>query len=162
MKARTKDVENGTAPKNAGCFRSVVGVGLGLALGAGYVSRRHALPPLLPALGYAAVGVPIVGGFVLDLVGGRRPGPWPADERAPRAAVLLGFAILALFALPRDLRERRSGRLAERQAAEWLRDQPHTSGAVAAGQLRHTMALTLSAEESASPRMPGPLPVTEK
>ncbi len=29
-----KDVENGTAPKSAGCLRSVVGVGLGLALGA--------------------------------------------------------------------------------------------------------------------------------
>ena len=28
------DVENGTAPKSAGCLRSVVGVGFGLALGA--------------------------------------------------------------------------------------------------------------------------------
>ena len=29
-----KDVEDGTAPKRAGCLRSVVGIGLGLALGA--------------------------------------------------------------------------------------------------------------------------------
>jgi hypothetical protein len=29
-----KDVENDTAPESAGCLRSVVGVGLGLALGA--------------------------------------------------------------------------------------------------------------------------------
>ena len=29
-----KDVENGTAPKSGGCLRSVVGMGLGLALGA--------------------------------------------------------------------------------------------------------------------------------
>jgi hypothetical protein len=34
MEAMMKDVENGTAPKSAGCLRSVVGVGLGLALGA--------------------------------------------------------------------------------------------------------------------------------
>jgi hypothetical protein len=112
----------------------------GLALGAGYVSRRHALPPLLPALGYAAVGVPMVGGFLLDLLGGRgsrpRPGPRSADARSFRSAAVLGFALIALVALPRDLRERRSGRLAERQAAEWLRDHPHESGAVSAGQLR--------------------------
>jgi hypothetical protein len=34
MEAMMKDVENGTAPKSAGCLRSVVGVGLGLTLGA--------------------------------------------------------------------------------------------------------------------------------
>jgi hypothetical protein len=30
----SKDRENGTAPKGAGCLKSFVGVGLGLALGA--------------------------------------------------------------------------------------------------------------------------------
>ncbi len=33
MEAMTKDVADGTAPKSAGCLKSVVGVGLGLALG---------------------------------------------------------------------------------------------------------------------------------
>ena len=33
METVTKDVENGTAPRDAGCLKSVVGVGLGLALG---------------------------------------------------------------------------------------------------------------------------------
>jgi hypothetical protein len=108
----------------------------GLALGAGYVSRRHALPPLLPTLGYAALGLPIAGGFLLDLWEGRRAGPGLAAGRRLRASALLGFAIFLLFALPRDLRERRSGRLAHRQAAEWLRGEPHDRGAVAAGRLR--------------------------
>ncbi|MBW2272619.1 MAG: glycosyltransferase family 39 protein [Deltaproteobacteria bacterium] len=117
----------------AGCYGLVL---FGLALGAGYVSRRHALPPLLPALGYAAVGVPIVGGILLDLGRGRRPAPRPAGGGRYRAAALLGFAIILLFAVPRDLRERRSSSLGQRRAAEWLREQPHTSGAVAAGHLR--------------------------
>ena len=34
MKAMTNDREKETAPKGAGCSRSVVGMGLGLALGA--------------------------------------------------------------------------------------------------------------------------------
>ena len=34
MEAMMKDGENATVPKSAGCLRSVVGVGLGLALGA--------------------------------------------------------------------------------------------------------------------------------
>jgi hypothetical protein len=34
MEAVVKDVEDGTAPESAGCIKSVVGVGLGLALGA--------------------------------------------------------------------------------------------------------------------------------
>jgi hypothetical protein len=34
MEAKKKDGESRTAPKSAGCLKSVVGVGLGLALGA--------------------------------------------------------------------------------------------------------------------------------
>jgi hypothetical protein len=34
MEAAMEDVANDAAPKSAGCLRSVVGVGLGLALGA--------------------------------------------------------------------------------------------------------------------------------
>jgi len=130
---RSYSLRDGYVAAIAGCYGLVL---FALALSAGYVSRRHALPPLLPALGYAAVGVPIVGGFVRDLLGGRVRGPRPRDEKSLRVAAVIGFVIISLIALPRDLRERRSGRLAERQAAEWLRDHPHTRGAVAAGQLR--------------------------
>ena len=34
MEAVMKEVEDSTAPKSAGCLKSAVGVGLGLALGA--------------------------------------------------------------------------------------------------------------------------------
>jgi 4-amino-4-deoxy-L-arabinose transferase-like glycosyltransferase len=107
-----------------------------LALGAGYVSRRHGLPPLLPALGYAALAVPIVGGFLLELLRRWRPAAASPGGNERRNAAILGFAIILLFLVPRDLRERRSERLAERRAAEWLREQPHAEGPVAAGRLR--------------------------
>ncbi|MCZ6464458.1 MAG: glycosyltransferase family 39 protein, partial [Proteobacteria bacterium] len=69
-----------------------------LAFGAGYVSRRHTLPPLLPLLGYAALGTVLVGEWAT--AGLARLGFAPA--RANRGgvgrgglAVVLGLALVA-------------------------------------------------------------------
>ena len=117
---------------------------LALVLNAGYVSRRHVFAPLLPLLGYAAVGVPVVGRALLAVLqrlagggvaaAGEGPGASPAPSEARPA--LVGMALIVLLALPADLAARRTDRLAVRQAAEWLRAQPEESGAVAAGRLR--------------------------
>jgi hypothetical protein len=105
----------------------------GLALGAGYVSRRHVLPPLTVALGYAAVGVPIVGSWIAS--GGRRA--LRVTGRPPAwLAAALGAMLVIGIAAPKVLKPRRVERLAEKRAAEWLRDQPHHGGAVAAKKLR--------------------------
>jgi len=101
---------------------------LALGLTAGYVSRRHALPPLVPAVGYAAVGL----WAAADLLAARAPGRL-RRARAPLTAVLVAAALLLL---PADLRPRRAERLAERRAAEWLRARPELAGPVAAGRLR--------------------------
>ena len=117
-----------------------------LVLNAGYVSRRHVLAPLLPLLGYAAVGVPVLGRAALAcwrrLAGGgggtatalEHTGSARAHSEARPA--LIGLAILVLLALPSDLAARRVDRLAVRHAAEWLRAQPDGPSTVAAGRLR--------------------------
>jgi len=101
----------------------------GLTLNVGYLSRRHVLPPLLPLLGYAAVGLGIVGGALVSgaaRVLGRRP----SLHRAWGTAV--GLSIVLLVGLPKGLSPHRVERVAERRAAEWLRGQEPRVGAVAA------------------------------
>ncbi|MGH0034813.1 MAG: glycosyltransferase family 39 protein [Myxococcota bacterium] len=104
-----------------------------LALGAGYVSRRHALPPLVPLMGYAASGLVFGVGWMVSRLGltGRAAGP----ARSWLAPLVIA-ALLAAAWGPRDLAPRRLDRLAERRAAEWLRDGDHDPGPVAAGRLR--------------------------
>ena len=102
----------------------------GLAFGSGYVSRRHALPPISLALGYVALGLPIVGSWLVARLGrqGRAAPPW--------LAVAVGTALVVGIAAPKVLQQRREDRLAERRAAEWLQSQPERTGAVAARKLR--------------------------
>lgn len=90
----------------------------GLALHAGYLSRRHVLPVLAGFCGYAALGVPVLGrGLVAAwrrVV--RRPG-----EVGRRAAVTVGLLVFAVTTLGVQLSPRREDKLARRLAAEWLR-----------------------------------------
>lgn len=104
-----------------------------LVWSAGYVSRRHALPPLVPVFGYAASGLVLAADWASRRV--RRT--LEADvAAAPWAAVLAAVLLLALAWGPRDLAPRRMDRLAERRAAEWVRTSTLGPGAVAAGRPR--------------------------
>jgi hypothetical protein len=51
-------------------------------------------------------------------------------------ALAVGLALVLTLSLAKALRLDRSGRMAERQAAEWLAARPHLTGAVAAESAR--------------------------
>lgn len=94
------------------------------ALGAtaGYVSTRHALPPLLLSFGYLALGARALGELALGALA--RVVPSNArrallDRRGTLGAALAVAVAAALF-LPRDVAARRLDRVAERRAAEWV------------------------------------------
>ncbi|HTF35240.1 MAG TPA: glycosyltransferase family 39 protein [Myxococcota bacterium] len=106
---------------------------LGLALHYGYLSRRHALPPLALTFGYAALGVPVLGHTLVSL-GGRLF----RAKATPRPRLALGLGLLCLLApsLGKELRPRDHAGLAERRAAEWLRTEGLAPGPVAASKDR--------------------------
>jgi 4-amino-4-deoxy-L-arabinose transferase-like glycosyltransferase len=100
---------------------------VGLAMNVGYLSTRHALPPISLLLGYAACGI----APWARLLGRRRHRPLAWGTVA--AAVLLVAAGIAIYRTSRsnDLDE-----LAERRAAEWLRAEVGDAGPVAARKRR--------------------------
>jgi 4-amino-4-deoxy-L-arabinose transferase-like glycosyltransferase len=105
-----------------------------LAMNSGYVSRRHALPPLVLLLGYAGLGSVVFCGALVDAwsrLSSRRP---HAGREA--AALATATVLIAAMWLPRDLRSRRDERLAERLAAEWLRAEDPEVQSIGAGRLR--------------------------
>jgi hypothetical protein len=92
---------------------------LGLHLTAGYVSMRHTLPPMLPLLGYVALGVPTLGRVLLAL-------PWRLAGRGrPAAGVCfaVGLALLLTASTVMAARPQRDERAATRRAAEWLAER---------------------------------------
>jgi len=93
-----------------------------LAVNVGYLSTRHALPPLTVALGH-------VGAALLAL---SRAFP------EPRRRIALALILLAVAGsgLGRSLRPDRTGAVAERRVAEWLRSQDLPRGGVAAHRRR--------------------------
>jgi hypothetical protein len=93
-----------------------------LALNVGYVSTRHALPPLAVALGH-------VGAALLALAGAS-----PQPRRRVVLAVLL--VAVAAIGLSTSLRPDRTDSLAERRVAEWLRSQDLPRGGVAVHRRR--------------------------
>lgn len=116
-----------------GAFLALYGVVLaGLLANYGYLSRRHALPPLALLLGYAAIGTEVLATSVLraarHLGVGRR--------LSPALALGLAFVVVASGGLPKMLRRHRDDALAQRRAAEWLRAQPAAEGALAATKRR--------------------------
>jgi hypothetical protein len=98
-----------------------------LTASAGYVSRRHALPPLLPLFGYAGLGALAAGAWL-----GRAAG-------APRRAALTGALVLAGFMAGELFLQRAPKRLDElalRRGAEWLRAHAPGPGRLAAPRQR--------------------------
>ena len=88
----------------------------GLQLTAGYVSMRHALPPLVPLLGYVALGVPVLGRGLLALprLALRRGPPTPG------VALATGLAVVMVASTVMATRPQRPERAAARAASEWL------------------------------------------
>lgn len=89
-----------------------------LAMNVGYVSERHALPPLLLLLGYGAAGALALG----EWAGRRRAAAGAgAQQRRARALTALALALVTAICLGKMLRRDGVEDLAERRAAEWLR-----------------------------------------
>lgn len=113
-------------------FLALVGVYavllLGLAYNVGYVSRRHVLPVILAALGYAALGVPRLGSAVLRAL--RRP---VTARWALSAGLVLPLVAAGIALVP----PRRGGDLALRRAAEWLRTQHPRAVAAPRGRVAY-------------------------
>jgi 4-amino-4-deoxy-L-arabinose transferase-like glycosyltransferase len=106
-----------------------------LVWGAGYVSRRHALAPWLPVVGFAALGWR----FLCTAIAARdraRGGALLARLRTPRAINIALVVLLMMGWGARDLRPRRLDRAPVRVAAEWLAENHPDSGSVAAQKLR--------------------------
>jgi hypothetical protein len=103
----------------------------GLQLSSGYVSMRHVLPPLLPCLGYVALGIPVAGRVLLAgpaRLAGRRP--------SPGAALALGLALVVVASGLMAVRPRREARAAVRAAAGWLQLHAPEKQIVASSKLR--------------------------
>jgi hypothetical protein len=105
----------------------------GLLLAYGYVSRRHALPPLALLLGYAARGAWILVDALAARLGGR--GLLPSRARAIAVAVVVG--IVVGIALPKTWHDHRGEEVAARIAAEWVGDHAPPGAALASSRLKH-------------------------
>jgi len=104
-----------------------------LAMNVGYVSERHALPPLLLLLPYAAVGA-LFAGRSLGRVGSGSPAAQVRRARLATAALLVGVAAIGVG---KSVRKREGlEALAERHAAEWVRAHPEVGHVVAARKRR--------------------------
>ncbi len=106
-----------------------------LVWGAGYVSRRHALPALLPLLGYSALGARALWRAAVTRLAA---GSLALSERwlAPRVVSSAVVVALVMGWGLRDLRQRRVDRVPVRMAAEWLAENHPGAGPVAAQKLR--------------------------
>jgi 4-amino-4-deoxy-L-arabinose transferase-like glycosyltransferase len=109
-------------------FQSLYAVLLfGLLLHYGYLSRRHALPPITLLMGYGALGVVWCASEL-----GSRLGREPTDAQAPSSRwIAVVVLLLAAIALPKAWTDHRSEQLAGRRAAEWLREYEGAPGRLA-------------------------------
>ena len=103
---------------------------------AGYLSRRHVVPPLTLTLGYAASGVIPAAQWLVTSVR-RARGRRTLPPRSTRYwATCVGIGIVLLCALPMDVARRRDNRLALRSAADWLKERTETVKPIGARRLR--------------------------
>jgi hypothetical protein len=96
----------------------------------GYLSRRHLLPPLVVTFGYAGLGVEATARLAAAALA-------RAGLQLSNAAA--GAALLAIVALAngsKAVRPERADALAERRAAEWVRERDAAPGFVAAPRRR--------------------------
>jgi hypothetical protein len=101
----------------AGAYAVVL---FGLTYFSGYVSRRHALPPLLPLYGYVGIGAIALGTWIQR--GAERGGIRGLRRTAP-LSIGVGLAlVVAIGELATQREPRRADERAARAAAEWLRE----------------------------------------
>ena len=123
----------GTAPRDTFIAVALIlyaAVLVGLLLNYGYLSRRHVMPLLPLALGYAGIGAV----FLTEAIADRffKPG---ADRRA--GVLIVGLAaLLVLGSAPKTLHDHREDVVAQRLAAEWLKEQDLAPGRVASNKRR--------------------------
>jgi 4-amino-4-deoxy-L-arabinose transferase-like glycosyltransferase len=134
VSARFAAAGAGPGPR-AGFLAAIVGLYgvllFGLATNVGYVSSRHVLPPLVPLLAYAGLGVLALA----DRAAGRvSPERAPRRRRAVLAALVGVVAALGLGKALSRLDQR--GEVAERRAAEWVRESGGPGTVVAARKRR--------------------------
>jgi hypothetical protein len=103
---------------------------LGLEANVGYLSRRHVFPPLAATFGYAALGL-----LVFSRVASRILAPLSSRVTPAWVAAIL-LAAIAGFAGTKALKPQRLEGLAERRAAEWLREHDPAPDLVAARRRR--------------------------
>ncbi len=106
-----------------------------LVWGAGYVSRRYALPPWLPVIAFSALGWKSLYATIVDR-SVARGSSLLARLRTPRATGVVLVVVLVIAWGARDLRPKRLDRAPVRAAAEWLAINHPKSGPVAAQKLR--------------------------
>jgi hypothetical protein len=115
----------------AGFVGSIVGFHtlmlFGLAVNVGYVSARHALPPVMLLLGYAACGLPVLARGLGALL--RRP-------VSRLAAATLALLLIGGLGMGKNVRPEGLDELAERRAAEWLGANAPEPGPVATRKRR--------------------------
>jgi hypothetical protein len=124
----------GAPGPRAGFFAALVGAHavllFALAMNVGYVSERHALPPVLLLLGYAAAGVLWIGAGL-----GRLGAAGAAAPRRARLASGVLIALVAAVCLGKTLRKPEGLEdLAERRAGEWVAER--APGSVVAARKR--------------------------
>jgi hypothetical protein len=105
----------------------------GLFLHSGYVSRRHSMPVIALLLGYAAAGVPVFG---YGLVAAARRIARRAGPVSPGLALGVGLAVALSLGIGKSIRPTRERAVAERHAAQWLRDVRTASDRVAGTKQR--------------------------
>lgn len=99
----------------------------GLLVHYGYLSRRHALPPIALLMGYGAIGLLAIENFLRKFYEQK----WARTLRWKQSILCILLVWLAAVSLPKTFHDDRSKELAGRRAAEWLRDQPESQGAIA-------------------------------
>lgn len=104
---------------------------VGLLLNAGYLDRRHVLPPVVLLFGWVGVGAPALAEVVRTALQRIRVVRGPAAGSGATATLIVVLAMVAI-GLPKSLADHRSEERAARRAAEWLSEQPLPAGRVAA------------------------------
>ena len=121
---------------------------------AGYLSRRHVLPPLSLTLGYAASGVIPAAQWLVTAAHRARGWRTPTPRHTRYWATGVGIGIVLLCALPMDFARRRDNRVAVRSAAGWLKERTESVEPIGARRLR-------VAYYAGAPFVPLPAPASE-
>ncbi|NNL66536.1 MAG: hypothetical protein HKP30_09860 [Myxococcales bacterium] len=123
---------------------------MALLASAGYVSMRHVLPPMLPLLAYAALGIGVFGRGLMAIPSKLRGRPVPA-----RVGFSLALVLVLLASTIMATRPRREDRAAVRAAAELFASQPLDPERISSAKLRD--AYYAGADWKSLPRETGDL-----